>query len=624
MTLSFRATRNLGLFLLLAIIFLESLFSYNTMSENSSQLQLIVTVDEVKLRSWYDVAEIIANAKDALYDYKLGKREVIAPVDLMVNRAIKEINSIKTLATAEDEIANIEEIDKTAQELRQIINTYRTEIISKGSSGGASAAALEDTAIKVADHVTIMGREAAAYISKKIENNNKAILETTHFSRKMLGLVLIVAIMATIIVAVLMARALSKPIKQLVDGTKRLAEGDLSHRVAVKTEDEIGQLAASFNLMAEELKKSNHELTSAKAYTDNIIKSMTNSLVVINQSGIIQIVNKATCELLEYEEAELVGQPFAKVFAEGYFSGIGLDNLIHEGFTSNVETTYRSKSGRKIRVLFSGSVFFDDNGKFEGLVCVAQDITIQAEAMQASHLASIGELASGVAHEINNPINGIINFAQLLADDIDSGETVSNEIPLRIIREGDRVATIVSSLLSFAREGETTKKELHIHEVVEEVLALTKAQAHNEGIKMTVDVPSSLPATIGNFQQIQQVFLNLINNSRYALNKKYDKNDPGMIIDIKGTQETVDGRIYIRISFYDQGTGIPPNIIDKVLNPFFSTKPAGTGTGLGLAISHGIITDHDGKLVIDSTENEYTRINIFLPTITEEDRETPA
>lgn len=612
--MSFRTTRNLGLITLLVIIFLESLFSYITMSRSSSRLATIITVDQVKLRHWYDVAEIIANAQDHLYDYRAGRNEVVAPVDLLVNKAIKEINYIKNLPIDHDEAANIEEIARTARKLKQAINAYRIEV-REGYGGGSSVAEIEQITIKTADRITRLGREAAAYTSEKIEANNKAILEINAFSQKIMAVVIVVAIIATGVVAIIMASALSKPIELLVDGTRKLAEGDLSHRVDINSDDEIGQLANSFNHMAEALKKSSQELIAAKAYTDNIIKSMTNSLVVVNHQGTIEIVNKAACELLEYSEKELLHQPFAMIFAEGHFSGIGLEELIHEGFTSNIETTYQSKNGKKIRVLFSGSVIFDDLGNFEGIVCVAQDITLQAEAMQASHLASIGELAAGVAHEINNPINGIINFAQIIIDDIDRNDPVTKEIPLRIISEGDRIATIVNSLLSFARESETNKKLVKIDEIMTEVLALTAIQIEKDGISMTVDIPNTLPPIVGNFQQIQQIFLNIINNSRYALNNKYKKNDPEMILEITGTEEIIDGRLFIKINVYDQGTGIPTQIIDKVINPFFSTKPAGRGTGLGLAISHGIITDHGGKLIIDSIEGDYTSITILLPAV---------
>jgi PAS domain S-box-containing protein len=615
MNFSFRTARNLGLFILLVIIIVESLFAYVTMQKSAERLTAIITVDQVKLRHWYDVAEIITHAKDELNDYRLGQTDVVASVDLLVNKALREIDEIKALATDQDELSNIDEITKAARRFKQAVYAFATEV-REGYRGGSSAKEMENLAVREADRIASLGREAATYVSKRIEEKNTAILEISTFSQKMLTLVLFFAILATVINAYFMALALGRPIKQLVDGTNRLAEGDLTHRVNVHSKDEIGQLASSFNIMAEKLKTSRQKLITAKAYTDNIIRSMSNSLLVVNKDQTIRAANQATYDLLGYTKEELLGKPFSIIFAEGYYSGIGLDDLIDKGFTRNVETTYQSKYGEKIRMLFTGSVIFDEKGKFEGIVCVSQDITMQTETMRAGHLASIGELAAGVAHEINNPVNSIINFAQIMVDEVKRGEITSDEIPARIIREGDRVATIVSSLLSFARENEKEKRAIDVREIIAEVLALTETQVLKDGINLTVDFPEELHKTLADFQQIEQVFLNLLNNARYALNQKHPNAHPRKNLIIHGIEETVDDALYVVVTFIDYGTGIPSAILDKIYNPFFSTKPSGIGTGLGLAISHGIITDHNGKLAFESKYGDYTKVAVRLPAIT--------
>ena len=616
MKFSFRTARNLGLFILLMIIVIESIFAYVTMSDSSKRLTTIITVDQVKLRHWYDVAEIISLAKDGLYDYRLGHTDIIASVDLLVNKAIREINEITVLATDQDELSNIHEITRAARRFRQAIHAFETEV-QEGYRGGASAREMEDIAVREADRIASLGREAAAYVSKRIEEKNTAILEISTFSQKMLTLVLFIAILATIINAYFMARALERPIKQLVDGTNRLADGDLTHRVTVNSKDEIGQLAASFNVMAEKLKSSRQELIAAKAYTDNIIRSMSNSLLVVNKDKTIRAANQSTYDLLGYTREELIGKPFSMIFAEGDYSGLGLDDLINKNFTRNSETTYLSKYGEKIRMLCSASIIFDEEGKFEGIVCIAQDITMQTETMRAGHLASIGELAAGVAHEINNPVNSIINFAQIMIDEVKKGESTTDEIPARIIKEGDRVATIVRSLLSFARENKKEKKPIDVLEVIDEVLALTETQIIKDGINLTIDFPEELHKTLADFQQIEQVFLNILNNARYALNQRYPNAHPKKNLIIHGIPETEDDTLYLAITFIDYGTGIPSSILDKIYNPFFSTKPSGIGTGLGLAISHGIITDHGGRLDLESKYGDYTKVTVMLPAITE-------
>ncbi|TNF56813.1 PAS domain S-box protein, partial [bacterium] len=251
-----------------------------------------------------------------------------------------------------------------------------------------------------------------------------------------------------------------------------------------------------------------------------------------------------------------------------------------------------------------------------GFLVQVQDVTEQrqaeAEVIRAGHLASLGEMAAGVAHEINNPINGIINYAQLLTDKSKPG-IETDEIADRIIKESDRIASIVKNLLSFARDRKEQRRPVRISDVLFDTLALTEAQIRKDGIKLMFKVHENMSRINVQQQQIEQVFMNIISNARYALNRKFPETHENKVLQITGEEITVKNVPYVRISFYDSGIGIPADKIEKVMNPFFSTKPADKGTGLGLSISHGIVIGHDGKLTIDSVEGEFTRVIIDLP-----------
>ncbi len=238
--------------------------------------------------------------------------------------------------------------------------------------------------------------------------------------------------------------------------------------------------------------------------------------------------------------------------------------------------------------------------------------TAEAEALRAGHLAALGELAAGVAHEINNPTNGIINYAEILANESREGSK-EHDILKRIIKEGERIANIVMNLLSFARDSREKKHPVHIHEIINDALALTEIQLMKDGIRLKVDVPVNLPEIIAQPQQIQQVVLNIISNARYALNQKCPEADKEKVLVLTAREVTVDNSSYILITFYDNGTGIPAGILGNVMNPFFTTKPNRLGTGLGLSISHGVISSHGGRINIESAEGEFTKVTIELP-----------
>lgn len=260
--------------------------------------------------------------------------------------------------------------------------------------------------------------------SEQGETLGAVIIEYTPFYREAVkeaviyaisvGAIAIVSILFALILGYKISMAIANPVHKLKEAAAGIAGGDLDVRVEVETKDEIGDLAVSFNKMASDLKKTRDELTTAKEYADNIVNSMTNSLIVVSPEGKIQYVNPTTCSLLGYEENEIVGQPIDTIFAEGKeelpFKGPGLADLIKEGAARNLEKTYLSKDGEKIPVLFSMSVIREkDNtplpplnlrggegelkGRIQSIVCVAQDITDRKQAEEALRsLSHIDEL----------------------------------------------------------------------------------------------------------------------------------------------------------------------------------------------------------------------------------------
>ena len=385
--------------------------------------------------------------------------------------------------------------------------------------------------------------------------------------------------------------------------------------VELKTAVQLLTNEINYRKMTEEtLKESETNFRKLSLEFNTLLDAMPDPLLLISADLRVMWANSSTAAMLGREPSALTGlhcfemwynrsEPCEDCFALRSFS------------TGNEESSQRTTpSGR----LLDGRAFpiKGEEGAVNSVIIVLTDITektaLQAEAMRASHLASLGELAAGVAHEINNPINGIINYAQILANKMAVGSK-EGEISQRIIREGDRIASIVRGLLSFARERKEERIVVAVQKIIGDTLTLTEAQIRKDGIELLVDISDGLPDIFANPQQIQQVFLNVISNARFALKQKY----PGSHIEkkfiISAERTLIDDAPFVRATFHDMGTGIPADIIEKVMHPFFSTKPSGLGTGLGLSISHGIIRSHGGRLVVESVEGAYTKVTIDLP-----------
>jgi len=234
---------------------------------------------------------------------------------------------------------------------------------------------------------------------------------------------------------------------------------------------------------------------------------------------------------------------------------------------------------------------------------------LERKAQVASRLASVGEMASGIAHEINNPLTGVVGFAQLLAEREDLPEDVREE--LKIIHEGgERVAKIIKGLLSFARQSKPKREYISINEVVEEVIKLRQYELKTSNIEVINRFDPELPWTMADSGQLQQIFINLVVNAEQEMSRAHGKGRLEIKTELAGDM--------IHISFKDDGPGIAKEHIERIFDPFFTTKEVGKGTGLGLSLSHGIIAEHGGRLYAESEPGKGATFVVELPVLAEE------
>ncbi len=296
--------------------------------------------------------------------------------------------------------------------------------------------------------------------------------------------------------------------------------------------------------------------------------------------------------------------------------------ILHSGYaTPPREAVYLRLDGSEVDVELK-SVPIEIDGVHGGFVFV-RDITerkelerkkseVDAHMRQQQKLEAIGTLAGGVAHEINNPINGIMNYAQLIQDEAGENQEISN-YSREILVETKRISEIVRNLLQFSRQEKQSHSYASVYDIVNQTMSLIKTVIKRDQITLDVQLDENIPDIKCRSQQIQQVLMNLLTNARDALNEKYREYDEDKIIRVRCVHFFEDGRRWIRLMVEDHGTGIPASVQEKIFEPFFSTKPKELGTGLGLSISHGIVKDHHGKFEIETEEGKFSRFNVILP-----------
>lgn len=375
------------------------------------------------------------------------------------------------------------------------------------------------------------------------------------------------------------------------------------------------------------IRQSMRKKEEAEAKTRSIINNMHDGLVTMREDGIIESLNAPVCQLFERASPELLGKNITRFIQ---FPGVVTPAdpeeetvlLDMSGMIGTQELRGFRRDGSTFPLEISLSEMFLDDDRF--FIATVRDITEEkirkSEALRTGQLAAIGELAAGVAHEINNPINGIINYTQILLDNAE-GKYVDadKDFMARIIKESERIALIVGNLLSFARQRDDVVENISLGEIIEDSVSLLMHQMQRDGIHLTIDIPPDLPPIQGNPQQLQQVVVNLLTNAIYALNQRYPEINKDKRLEIRCRPKTAMGKDYICTTVTDWGIGIPQKIIERIFDSLFTTKPPGKGTGLGLSISKGLVRDHQGYLSVESVPGGPTVATIDLPVRQDDD-----
>jgi PAS domain S-box-containing protein len=399
-----------------------------------------------------------------------------------------------------------------------------------------------------------------------------------------------------------------------VETTISAAEGNLEQTIDIRTGDEIGELGKNFNHMIQqirlqrnELENNLREITSLKAYADNILSSMTNGLITIDLEEKVVTLNEMAEKILGKKKEGMVGLTLDQVFGSDHpLHQMMVETLLHgEGiFHSEMEL---KRDGENLWLTASTSSLTDAEGKKIGALVIFQDITeikaLEEKLRHADRLAALGTLSAGLAHEIKNPLSAIKTFVQLLPKKIEN-PFFMEKFSITVPREIDRINQLVEDLLELTRRRIRPMVDLDVNLLILQIIDLHGEEMGKKRITFEDHLDRTLPSIHGDSDTLYRAFSNIVINSIQAM-------PSGGSLTISTEQDQRSS--LAKITFRDTGIGMDEETSKNLFNPFFTTKDK--GAGLGMALTRKIIEDHRGTIEVMSEKGIGTTFVLRLPVV---------
>ena len=387
-----------------------------------------------------------------------------------------------------------------------------------------------------------------------------------------------------------------------------------AHAIVTALKDASGKILGFLEIARDITEKLalEKELRETKDYLENIVQSSVDAIVTTDPKGRITFINRAMEEMVGRSRDQIISLPISQLYVNGLAEARKIMAVLREkGSLKNYETSM-TRNGQAVPILTSASLLRDETGKIIGTLGVFKDLTekkkleeelkkTQAHLIQAGKMRALGELVAGVAHELNNPLMAADTFLHVIREHLPEGDENRQRVDL-IQRCNERIAKIINHLRDFSRQSRFDFRQIEVNEPIENALLITGQQLLNHNIRIVKNFQPDIPKIWGDANQLEQVFLNLISNAKDAMERGKYKRE----LTISTALIRHNGWNDVQISIKDTGTGIPEEDVEKIFEPFFSTKEVGKGTGLGLSICYGIIEAHGGKIEVESKVDEGT------------------
>lgn len=643
-----------SLSLLFILFTLGSLFTMLYIYRTTFNLRSVIQLHRVEIIR----QNLVINAQTVqTHLYTVGT-EFGKDMDVIVDNVINLDNSVKSCLGCH----HTAEMTQKLNELNLLVEDYKRALsyLLTTSANPERLFKLRASAIETGDSFLTKSQEMALIADKRLNEKTVSAIKEINNSRSILIVTLVISFFIALSIAASLTRKITEPINNLVAATRRIKTGELGYVTDYRAPGEFGELVDSLNDMSVSLRENNerimhylhslsnlysitltfHSITSRSDIFRELVKGVV-ELTGVEQCGVLlkkeesdDFFSHLDTALGVTEETAKKIKVKARVFEDLYLSSKRRAFILNENL--ELSPTYDVDSELGVRnIMF---VWIRQKGKLLGAIRTAnkrygefteedfrllailannfsvalenwklyEDIRLQMKELkdaqeqliQAAKLVAIGELASNVAHEINNPLTSILGYAELIKEEKDVSN-ILHDIDI-IEKESLRAREIVHQLLEFSKKKPLEVKAIDLNSLLSSILELVSVQLKGPKLRLLKEF-GEIPIIHGDENQLKQVFLNLLNNAVYSMEGN------GTL----GVRTSISGD-FVNIEISDTGKGIPREILDRIFEPFFTTKKE-KGTGLGLSISFKIVQSHNGRIEVETEESKGSRFTVKLP-----------
>lgn len=551
-----------------------------------------------------------------LESYEKRDRTKMEDVLIPLTNAIAKLEELKKSPLAAQAAAPLDNLTSLAMNCKSALLQYKRTENPPGASDSTldNLNQLKEVIFSTQTQIKSALSETSSAFKKDLQRAQETEIQQAKYDAKWFLIMALAGLACALGISIALGKYITLRVKTLVNGSREFASGNFDFRMSTEPNDQFGEMAEAFNCMAKTLMDRDRELSLLATAVDQA----TDAIVILDAQRITRYVNHSFEKMTGYPKEEIVGA------SPEESKGLGSNGNFHLALKQGEAWTGKLKNQRKDGSEYnedcSISPVMDETGNLRNIVIVKRDIThelqLEMQIRQADKMQAIGVLAGGIAHDFNNLLVPIMGYAGMQQNKAIQG-SVDHKRLTRILEAAQKARSLVQQILDFSRPKEEQRKAIDLSPTVKETVKLLQATLP-PNITIDLQLADDAPNVLADPAQLHQVLMNLGNNAAYAMAKT------GGVLTIKLEQAQLKGgetarsfdsekNIFALLTVMDSGCGMSPEIMDRIFEPFFSTKGVGEGTGLGLAVTHGIIESHGGAITVKSVLGEGSAVSVYLP-----------